>query len=262
MNALAAVVSMVALASAHGGVGLWQPYNSASGQVSIERQYSSYNPPHTADPTTVNIRCNNAGLTGTGVFATTYQPTSVLVYMAKCVDWKYRSGWDGSGTIWFKIHQEGLVSGTQNAGNRAGGTIVGTKLDLHVIASLAAGEYLIKHELIAVHQANNPQFHPECAQLKVTGSGTAFSDSSYPGINFNIAAAAMTATMYVVPGPSVWPGSDTASGAASAVTTAAGTTTLKTVAVATSAASGGTTGCTVASGSTCSASGDYYSQCR
>lgn len=140
------------------------------------------------------------------------------------------SGWDGSGTIWFKIHQEGLVSGTQNAGNRAGGTI-----------------------------ANNPQFHPECAQLKVTGSGTAFSDSSYPGINFNIAAAAMTATMYVVPGPSVWPGSDTASGAASAVTTAAGTTTLKTVAVATSAASGGTTGCTVARYGQCS--GMTYTGC-
>ena len=71
--------------------------------------------------------------------------------------------------------------------------------------------------------------------------------ASDPGINFNIdAAAAMTTTMYVVPGPSVWPGSDTTSGAASAVTTAAGTTTLKTVVVATSAASGSTTGCTVA----------------
>lgn len=36
------------------------------------------------------------------------------------------------------------MSGTQNAGNRAGGTIVGTKLDLHVIASLAAGEYSVR----------------------------------------------------------------------------------------------------------------------
>ena len=42
--------------------------------------------------------------------------------------------------------------------------------------------------------------------------------ASDPGINFNTnAAAAMTATTYVVPGPSVWPGSGTSS-AASAVT--------------------------------------------
>jgi hypothetical protein len=50
------------------------------------------------------------------------------------------------------------VSGTQNAGNRAGDTIVDTlNWTSTVIASLAAGEYLIRHELIAVHQANNLQ---------------------------------------------------------------------------------------------------------
>lgn len=44
---------------------------------------------------------------------------------------------------------------------------------------LAPGNYLIRHELIALHQANAPQFYPECAQIKVTGSGTAQPDASY-----------------------------------------------------------------------------------
>lgn len=68
-------------------------------------------------------------------------------------------------------------------------------------------------------------------QLPLVALPGAYSASDL-GINFNIdAAAAMTATTYVVPGPSLWPGSGTASGAASTVTTAAGTTTLKTVVV-------------------------------
>lgn len=49
------------------------------------------------------------------------------------------------------------MSGTQNAGNRAGDAIVDTlNWTSTAIASLVAGEYLIRHELTAVHQANNP----------------------------------------------------------------------------------------------------------
>jgi len=57
-----------------------------------------------------------------------------------------------------KIDQEGLVSGTENSGIWAGDTILDTLLWTSTIpASLAPGNYLIRHELIAVHQANNPQ---------------------------------------------------------------------------------------------------------
>ena len=45
--------------------------------------------------------------------------------------------------------------------------------------SLAPGNYLIRHELLALHQTNTPQFYPECAQLAVTGSGTASPSGSY-----------------------------------------------------------------------------------
>ncbi|KAF2489221.1 hypothetical protein BU16DRAFT_553388 [Lophium mytilinum] len=321
--AFATIAALVSLASAHGGVGVytmegkeydgWQPYNSADGQVSIERQYPGYNPLLLADLTTVNLRCNNPGLTGTGVSATvkagdtilahwtqwTHRPASVLVYLAKCPAAGCNS-WDGSGTVWFKIDQAGLISGTQNAGIWAGDQITDTlNWTTTVPASLTPGEYLIRHELIAVHQANNPQLYPECAQLIVTGAGTASPDSSYlvafpgaysasdPGLDFNIdSPSAMTATTYTIPGPSVWPGSGAGNGGAGtggtggAASSAAHTTLATAVksssaaAVASSAAAcaavvkfgqcGGSTysGCTIcASGSTCTKSSDFYSQC-
>ena len=33
------------------------------------------------------------------------------------------------------------------------------------------GNYLIRHDTIALHQANQPQFYPECAQIRITGGG-------------------------------------------------------------------------------------------
>jgi hypothetical protein len=50
------------------------------------------------------------------------------------------------------------VSGTQNSGIWAGDAILDTLVWTSTIpATLAPGNYLIRHELIAVHQANNPQ---------------------------------------------------------------------------------------------------------
>ena len=57
---------------------------------------------------------------------------------------------------------------------------------------------MIRHELLALHQSNVPQFYPECAQLKVTGGQGKTPPSSYlvsfpgaynpndPSININI----------------------------------------------------------------------------
>ena len=39
-------------------------------------------------------------------------------------------------------------------------------------ANLAPGNYLIRHELLALHQVYTLQCYPECAQLVVTGTGT------------------------------------------------------------------------------------------
>jgi len=145
-----------------------------------------------------------------------------------------------------KIFEQGLISGTENAGIWAGDAILDTLYaTITIPATLAPGDYLIRHELIAVHQANNPQctlsihnphphtleltnptqVYPECAQFTVTGSGTASPPASAlvsfpgaysstdPGIAFNIDSdAAKKATSYPIPGPAVWNGSGDPSG--------------------------------------------------
>ncbi|CAN9325692.1 unnamed protein product [Alternaria alternata] len=258
------------------------------------------------DLSTVNIRCNNKGTLGTGVSGTiaagaklkthwkqwTHRPTSLLVYMAKCPG--SCDSFDGAGKVWFKIFEQGLISGTENAGIWAGDAILDTLYATVTIpATLAAGNYLIRHELIAVHQANNPQFYPECAQFIVTGSGTASPPSSAlvsfpgaytgtePGIAFNIdSPEAMKATTYPIPGPAVWDGTGNAPAPASSAAPTAQPATPTTLITSTAAAPtastapicevakyaqcGGMTysGCTnCVSGSTCKANGDYYSQC-
>lgn len=144
--------------------------------------------------------------------------------------------------------------------------------------------------------ANMTLVYPECAQFTVTGSGTATPPSSAlvafpgaysatdPGVAFNIdSSAAMTATSYPIPGPAVWDGtgsgaapgtgdSDPAPSAAPApvpttlVTSAAPVTPTQPscTAVKKFGQCGGINyaGCTVCeAGSTCTANGDYYSQC-
>jgi hypothetical protein len=85
-----------------------------------------------------------------------------MVYMAKCPG--SCDSFDGAGKVWFKIDHQGLVSGTQNAGKWAGDTILDTLLWTSTIpATLAPGNYLIRHELLALHQANNPQCKPSFA---------------------------------------------------------------------------------------------------
>lgn len=98
------------------------------------------------------------------------------------------SSCDGSGKGWFKIDEAGFNGdGTKvfldtetPSGWEIAKLVGGNKQWTSTIPEgLAPGNYLIRHELIALHQANAPQFYPECAQLVVTGSGTAVPDDSH-----------------------------------------------------------------------------------
>ncbi|KAF9533993.1 cellulose-growth-specific protein [Crepidotus variabilis] len=232
---------LVSQAAAHGGVTSyviggttyagWQPYNSASGQSSIERPYSTYDP--ILSVSSGSLSCNDNGqASGSQLSATvaagstitakwsqwTHAQGPVMVYMAKCPS--TCSTANSNSLDWFKIDEKGLISG--NLPNGQWGTALVMK-DLAwtstIPASLAAGEYLIRHELLALHQANTPQFYPECGQLKVTGGGGKVPGSGYtvkfpggygandPGVNINIyATESQTITTYKVPGPPVWNG--------------------------------------------------------
>jgi len=90
------------------------------------------------------------------------------------------SSCDGKQKKWFKIDQQGLTGANLNSNDWGTAVIYKTlKWSSKIPASLKPGNYLIRHELLALHQANTPQFYPECAQIEVTGSGTATPGSQY-----------------------------------------------------------------------------------
>ncbi|EIN08952.1 cellulose-growth-specific protein [Punctularia strigosozonata HHB-11173 SS5] len=238
---LVSVVSYATTVMAHGGVTSyniagkaytgWQPYNDPNSQISIERPYSSYNPIMSATDTTIS--CNDDGwpssnqlsatvLAGSEVTAHwaqwTHAQGPVMVYMASCGDTCYSV--NTAELNWFKIAETGLVSGNLPNGVWGTGLVMNSlSYNATIPKTLAPGEYMIRHELLALHQANTPQFYPECAQLIVTGNGTATPPSSMtiklpggysqsdPSINIDIYTADAAKTYsYTVPGPAVWTG--------------------------------------------------------
>jgi len=227
------VALLAAQASAHGAVtsyvigGVTYPgyegYSPASGPPTIERQWPSYNPILSiSDP---NIRCNGgtsaplsasvaAGQTVTAIWAQwTHQQGPVMVWMFKCAS--TFASCTGAGQGWFKIDQMGMTAPPLTGTSWGTAVVEATlKWTSTIPARLAPGNYLIRHELLALHQANTPQWYPECAQIVVTGSGTAVPSGSYlasipayasatdPGVDINIYSS--TATTYTCPGPAVW----------------------------------------------------------
>jgi hypothetical protein len=115
----------------------------------------------------------------------THSQGPIIVWMYKCSG--AFSACDGSGAGWFTIDKAGfhgdgktVFLDTETGSGWDIAKLVGSNKSWtsKVPAGLAPGNYLIRHELIALHQANSPQFYPECAQLVVTGSGTAQPSSS------------------------------------------------------------------------------------
>lgn len=91
---------------------------------------------------------------------------------------------DTAGADWFKIGERGLLSGTLETGmwfQHQFGTWDGSPSlwPENVPQGLRPGNYLIRHEIISLHSAHKPQWYPECAHLKVSGSG-----SKFPGQEF------------------------------------------------------------------------------
>jgi hypothetical protein len=226
-----AVTSYVVASKTYPGYQGFSPSNSPN---VIQWQWPDYNP--TTSATDSKIRCNgghSATLTapvapGDKVSATwgqwTHSQGPIIVWMYKCSG--AFSSCDGSGAGWFKIDEAGFhgdgvkvfLDTEVNSGWDIAKLVGGNKAWTSTIPpGLAPGNYLIRHELIALHQANAPQWYAECAQLVVTGSGTAEPSSSQkasiPGyckqtdsnIKFNINDHTLPQT-YVVPGPPVFKG--------------------------------------------------------
>ncbi|KAJ7075735.1 glycosyl hydrolase family 61-domain-containing protein [Mycena belliarum] len=192
-----------------------------------------------------------------------------------------------TGLQWFKIQEDGLIAGNQSWGVDRMIANKG-KVTFTIPSCIAAGQYLLRHEMIALHSAAaypGAQFYMECAQIEITGGGstspaTVSFPGAYkgtdPGIAINIY---QTLANYTIPGPPVF---SCNGGGSATTTTAAGTTshpattatTKTTTSPPTSTTASGTVaqfgqcgGLTYTGPTTCvspfkcTVSSDYYSQC-
>jgi hypothetical protein len=113
---------------------------------------------------------------------------------------------DATNAEWFKLDAAGLYPN----GTWASTELIKNGLSASTVipAELESGEYLIRHEIIALHSAGQPQFYPACAQVKVTGGGNrqpAAADLvKIPGVYDNVVFPDIWADdfhSFTVPGP-------------------------------------------------------------
>ncbi|ESK86500.1 glycoside hydrolase family 61 protein [Moniliophthora roreri MCA 2997] len=116
--------------------------------------------------------------------------------------------WDGSGTNWFKIAEWGAEFDPFSFVDFNLSELTAT-----IPASVPDGEYLARIEQIGLHVAGAPQWYISCAQIKITGGGSAspskvsipgYVSPDDPGLTVNIYNPVPTA--YTVPGPPVFSG--------------------------------------------------------
>ena len=211
----------------------YQGFSPSNTPNVIQWQWPDYNP--VLSCSSAQLRCNNGrsatlsapAAPGDSVTAIwqqwTHSQGPILVWMYKCSG--AFSSCTGDGAGWFKIAEAGFSGDGKSVfldtENPSGWAIAklngGGEFTTTIPQGLAPGNYLIRHELIALHQANAPQFYPECAQIVVSGSGTSEPSSSQkasiPGycsdsdsnIRVPINDHSIPQT-YKVPGPAVFRG--------------------------------------------------------
>lgn len=127
-----------------------------------------------------------------------------MVYMANCGG--PCSSANPASLNWFKINESGLLSGTVTDGFWGNGQMIAqnSSWTVTIPKSLPTGQYMLRHETLAIHTANQPQFYMQCAQLQVTGggNGTPGPTVKFPGAynqndpSINIDVYTSTATTY------------------------------------------------------------------
>lgn len=142
----------------------------------------------------------------------------VMTYLADC-DGECSSATPSS-LKWFKINHAGYDASSKTW---ASDTLIknNNSWTVTIPSKLKSGNYLLRHEILALHSAGSSggaQFYPMCANLKVSGSGSATPDStvSFPGAYKADDAGILVniyngLTSYTIPGPAVWSGADDAS---------------------------------------------------
>lgn len=139
----------------------------------------------------------------------------MITYLANCGD-QPCSQFDSRNARWFKIHQVGRKP---NSGEWFQQDLMnGATHTVPLPTNIAPGNYLVRHEIIALHIASQPatdnsgaEFYPGCAQLRIGGSGTGRPSEnelvSHPGAygasDPGIAGNFFSSRDYTFPGPPV-----------------------------------------------------------
>ena len=89
---------------------------------------------------------------------------------------------------WIKLDQAGWVSGS-NPGNWATDKLIANNntWTVTIPSNLAAGNYVVRHEIIALHAANSAngaQAYPQCINFAVSGGGSAKISGGVPATSF------------------------------------------------------------------------------
>ncbi|KAF3110669.1 Esterase/lipase/thioesterase [Orbilia oligospora] len=137
----------------------------------------------------------------------------IITYMAKCPG-SCTNYSPGTAKVWFKIQEAGKVNGVWATTPLE--TNPAAPFSFKIPTGLAPGNYIIRHELIALHAAYSypgAQVYPSCFQVTVTGSGTRSPPSSslvsFPGA-YTGSTPGITYDMYTntgaypIPGPALW----------------------------------------------------------
>lgn len=236
MKSFALFVPLVAAASAaaHGFVSqitidgqvFKGPKPGAGGQNSVIRPVSDPNPIKGARNPAVNCGSNakpagrvadarpGAALTfswnGADMSNWPHNTGPTLTYMASCGSVTCDK-FDSTQAKWFKIGEEGR----KGNGNWVQEDIMrGAPARAQIPANLAPGNYLIRHEIIALHLAQNTggaEFYAACAQVKVTGNGNGRPNPSqtvslpgdYSDTDAGIRVNAFGGGKYNFPGPAI-----------------------------------------------------------
>ncbi|CAF3493867.1 unnamed protein product [Fusarium graminearum] len=138
----------------------------------------------------------------------------VIDYLAKCPGNCQDA--DKNDLEFFKIGEEGLIDLSKDSGHWASDVLIsnGNSWTLQIPSALASGNYVLRHEIIALHgagQRNGAQNYPQCFNIKVTEGGnvlpegvkgTALYKSDDPGILFDLYVPRGSLS-YDIPGPTL-----------------------------------------------------------
>ncbi|KAL1730527.1 glycoside hydrolase family 61 protein, partial [Schizophyllum commune] len=147
------------------------------------RQNTNNNSP-VEDVTSTDLRCNVGASSGAGTSTynvtagdtvgfqsdqAVFHPGPFGMYLGKVPDGETAATWDGSGSNWFKIWELGPDI---EPGSFTFDTTM-TQWTTAIPKTIQAGDYLLRMEHIGLHSTGDPQWYISCAQLSVSGGGSA-----------------------------------------------------------------------------------------